>query len=97
MARRHSATIADRPPRAPISSRRQKRVTASLVGVLFEIPHNLLAILDGFARPERLMEKRRPIVFLLAGGDRGDNLVEIEVGEIGRRLRGLGVRDAFRR
>ena len=55
--------------------------------IVLEIAHHLLAVFHGFARLERLVEKRRQLVFLLAGGDRGDDLVKVEVGEIGRLLR----------
>ena len=48
---------------------------------MLQIPHHVLAVLDGFDRFQRLIEERRQIVFLLAGDDRGDDLIEIEVAE----------------
>ena len=65
--------------------------------VVLEVAHHLLAVFHGFARLERLVEKRRQLVFLLAGGDRGDDLVKVEVGEIGRRFGHLRLRIILQR
>jgi len=57
--------------------------------LVLQVPHHVLAVLDGFDRVQRTIEKRRDVVFLLAHRDRGDDMVEIEVAEKWWRLGGL--------
>ncbi|MGH7715275.1 MAG: hypothetical protein ACREML_04680, partial [Vulcanimicrobiaceae bacterium] len=53
---------------------------------IFEILHDFVTKHDGIDIVQRHVEERRQIVFFLAGGDGGDDLIEIEIGQkVGRR------------
>jgi hypothetical protein len=47
--------------------------------VLAQDLHDLMAVVNRFQVGRRRMEKRLQIVFIPAGSDRGDDLIEIEV------------------
>ena len=60
------------------------------VGV-FEIAHDFMAIENRIGIVQRPMEKRRKVVFLFAGGDRRDDLIEVQVDKkVGRGERVAG-------
>ena len=63
---------------------------------VFEIAHDFMAIEDRIDVAQGGVEKWREIVFLFAGGDRRDDLIEVQVGEeVGRGER-FAARAAFR-
>ena len=58
--------------------------------ILLKVPHDLVPIVNRLQVRRRRMEKGLEIVFITAGGDRGHDLIEIEVHEEVRRLNLVG-------
>ena len=49
--------------------------------VVFEIAHHRLAILDRREIADRTIKERGQMIVVFAGGDRGDDLVEVQIAE----------------